>query len=227
VLCLVGVRFGFLAAPNGYFCPMAWPRLYHMPRWVQKVFPGWIWHKAATAKTIYLTFDDGPSPEATSWLLETLEVYEAKATFFCVGANAERYPQLLDRMVEMGHQLANHTHHHLDGWQISDSTYVKDVKEAHQFIRSPLFRPPYGKITPSLGRKLKQEGFEVVMWDILTYDFDGKVNTDKALRKIVKKTRPGSIVVFHDHPKALAQLKQMLPAYLNQLRQNGYQFSPL
>jgi peptidoglycan/xylan/chitin deacetylase (PgdA/CDA1 family) len=206
---------------------MAWPRLYHMPGWVQKVFQGWMWRKTAKANTIYLTFDDGPSPEGTQWILDTLEAYEAKATFFCVGANAESYPRLLNQMVEKGHSLGNHTYHHLDAWRVTASHYVNNVQEADLLIQSALFRPPYGKITPSLGRKLKQEGFEVVMWDILTYDFDKKVNTGKALRKIVKKTRPGSIVVFHDHPKALPQLKEMLPAYLHQIRQNGYQLNHL
>lgn len=206
---------------------MAWPRLYHMPGWVQKVFPGWTWRKTANKKTIYLTFDDGPSPEVTQWILDTLKAYEAKATFFCVGANAESYPRLLNQMVEEGHRLGNHTYHHLDAWRVTASHYVNNVQEADLLIQSALFRPPYGKITPSLGRQLKYEGFQVVMWNILTYDFDGKVDTDKALRKIVKKTRPGSIVVFHDHPKALPQLKQMLPAYLNKLRENGYQFSLL
>ncbi len=198
-----------------------------MPGWVQKVLPGLIWHKPATAKTIYLTFDDGPTPEITQWILDTLEAYEAKATFFCVGANAESYPRLLNQMVEAGHRLGNHTYHHLDAWRVTPSHYVNNVQEAHPFIQSALFRPPYGKITPSLARKLKQKGFKVVMWDILTYDFDNKLNTDKALRKILQKTRSGSIVVFHDHLKALPQLKEMLPAYLNQMRENGYQFSPL
>ena len=216
------MRLGF-----GYFCPMAWPRLYHMPSWVAQIWPGLIWRKPDQGNAVYLTFDDGPSPEVTPWLLETLQTFSASATWFCVGANAAKYPDLLKAVLADGHQIGNHTQHHKNAWQTPLSAYLADVKEASNHLRTSFFRPPYGKLTPGYARKLKAHGYEVIMWDILSYDFDPHVDPAQALLKCIKYTRAGSIVVFHDHPKAMPQLKAILIPYLRWLWQNGYQMSAL
>ena len=213
--------------PNSYFCAMAWPRLYHTPAIVQQAFPQLTWRKPDNSSRVYLTFDDGPSPEVTPWLLETLAAYQAKATFFCVGANAERYPGLLQQITDQGHQLGNHTQHHMAGWRVAPETYLADANRAAEAIPGPLFRSPYGQLTPRLARALRSSGYEVIMWEVLSYDFDQQVDTAKALQKCLTGTRAGSIVVFHDHPKALPQVKAILPSYLQQLHEKGYTFVAL
>jgi peptidoglycan/xylan/chitin deacetylase (PgdA/CDA1 family) len=206
---------------------MVWPRFYHAPAVVQQAFPGLTWRKPENGSRVYLTFDDGPSPEGTPWLLETLAAYQAKATFFCVGANAERYPELVQRITAQGHQLGNHTQHHTAGWRVEPETYLAGVNRAAAVIPTPLFRPPYGQVTPRLAKALRSAGYEVIMWEVLSYDFDQQVNTAQALLKCLKGTRAGTIVVFHDHPKALPQLKAILPCYLQHLHEKGYTFAPL
>lgn len=206
---------------------MAYPRLFHTPLWLQWAFPDLTWRKQNIDNAIYLTFDDGPCPEVTPWLLETLQAYQASATCFCVGANAQKYPELLKAIKRDGHQLGNHTYRHKDGWRTSTQNYLADVHEADQYLSTALFRPPYGKITPRIANALKGKGYQVIMWDVLSYDFDKRVDTAKALNKCLRHTKPGSIIVFHDLPKAFPQLKALLPAFLNQIYERGYHFALL
>ena len=178
-------------------------------------------------KTVYLTFDDGPHPQVTPWILDRLAAYGAKGTFFCVGANAETHPDLLKKIRNEKHQIGNHTHRHLNGWQVKKAPYLKDVETASEILKTPLFRPPYGKITPAKVKALKQKGYQIIMWDILTYDFDPDLSPQKAINQCLKGVKSGSILVFHDNPKAFQNLKSLLPALLDHLSRQGYQFQSL
>ena len=209
------------------FAHMARLRFYKTPNIVQKAFPAYTWRRQAFCKKLYLTFDDGPGSETTPWIIDTLNRYQAKATFFCVGANVFNHGDLLQTILSNGHSVGNHTHLHLDGWKNSASKYVRDVEECGKHFPSSYFRPPYGKITKQQAGILRNKGFEIVLWDVLSYDFDNTVNPDRALQKIVSYAKPGSIIVFHDNIKAINNLKVILPRFLDQFYQLGYSFPPL
>lgn len=199
-----------------------------MHRWL----PGTVWRGPAAERTVYLTFDDGPIPEETPWVLEQLAEYNAKALFFCVGDNVERHPEIAKQVVEAGHQLGNHTHHHLSGWTTSRTQYLTDIarcQEALERVRpqqQPFFRPPYGRITPGLSRTLSAQ-YQVIMWDLLTCDYDASYAPEACLRDALRLTRPGAVVVFHDSLKASRNLRYVLPRYLAELAERGYQFAAL
>lgn len=203
------------------------PRFFHTPKWVRHWFNGLTWDKPARESVVYLTFDDGPDPVTTQWILNLLAEYQAGGTFFCVGANAQSYLELLNAIAENGHRLGNHTQHHWDGWKHSSEAYVRDVQACAEWVPGALFRPPYGKIRPAQANRLKQEGYEIVMWSILTYDFDGQLDVEEALDKCLKLVEPGAIVLFHDNAKAFDNLKVMLPRFLKKLWQAGYGFESL
>jgi peptidoglycan-N-acetylglucosamine deacetylase len=177
-------------------------------------------------KCVYLTFDDGPVPEATEFVLETLSAYNAKATFFCIGSNVEKHPEIFNRIISEGHSVGNHSWSHLNGWQTSDKKYIEDAIRAKSVIPGPLFRPPYGRIKFSQSKELRKY-FKIVMWDVLSYDYDNDTSPETCLNNILKYTRNGSLIVFHDSMKALPKLKYALPESLQKLTDQGYSFGIL
>ena len=195
--------------------------------WLKWFYPSYTWKGRPENRSIYLTFDDGPHAEITPWVLDLLQEYKAPATFFVVGKNAASNQELIQRISNDGHKLANHTQNHKKGWNTAVDDYIKDVEACDRFIRSNLFRPPYGRITRKQGKLLIKQGYEIVMWSLLSCDYDTKLNCQKSLSVLMKNTKPGSIVVFHDSEKAAPQLKIMLPHYLQFLKEQGYNFATL
>ena len=177
-------------------------------------------------KVLYLTFDDGPIPEVTPWVLEQLETYNAKATFFCVGENVKRHPQIFRQVVDAGHTVGNHTYNHLSGWATENVPYFHNVRHCARVVNSDLFRPPYGKLKPKQVQFL-QRHYKIVMWDVLSGDFDPQVSPEKCLSNVVTNAGPGSIVVFHDSLKAEANIRYTLPRTLKFFSSQGYQFERL
>ena len=201
---------------------------------VQKIFPSYVWKKETKSKTIYLTFDDGPTPEVTDWVLKTLEKYNAKATFFCIGKNVVENPELVKSIVQKGHTIGNHTYSHLNGWRTSFKTYTADVLKAQTKLKSILriddplfFRPAYGKITNKQAAFLQKEGFNILMWDVLSGDFDVNLAPEKSLKKVLKHVESGSIIVFHDSVKAKNILQYVLPKALAHWKKEAYEFLAL
>lgn len=177
-------------------------------------------------KTVYLTFDDGPIPEATPWVLDQLQEYNAKATFFCVGENVRKYPKIYQRILDEGHTVGNHTYNHLNAWKTKKHTYLSNVEEASEVIDSKLFRPPYGKLTPALSKKIAED-YDIIMWDILSGDFDSNISAEKCLSNVKKNAREGSIIVFHDSIKAIDKLKVVLPHVLAYFSDQGIEMKAI
>ncbi|CAH1000733.1 Peptidoglycan-N-acetylglucosamine deacetylase [Neolewinella maritima] len=198
------------------------------PRVIQKLFPTFHWRaEHATAQpTLYLTFDDGPIPQLTPWVLEQLAQYDAKATFFCVGNNVRRYSSVLQAVVDAGHTVGNHTMHHLDGWKTDNVPYFHDVRHCAKQLKTTLFRPPYGRLKPSQAQFL-QRHYEIVMWDVLSGDFDPELTPDDCFDNVVNNARPGSIVVLHDSLKAEEKVRNVLPRLLAHYHKLGYVFDRL
>jgi peptidoglycan-N-acetylglucosamine deacetylase len=209
-------------------------RFYKTPWLLKRLFPEYEWHKQAAGKKIYLTFDDGPIPEITPWVLEQLKLYNAKGTFFCVGENVVKHPEVAEQIMAEGHKLANHTFNHLKGWQESTDHYVANTEQCHRELESYLpdsdqnllFRPPYGRISLAQASILKDK-YRIVMWDVLTNDYDQSLSPEKCLQKSIKHTQSGSIVVFHDSVKAKRNLMYVLPLYLEHFTSLGYTFKAL
>ncbi len=197
------------------------PRLYRM------LFPQALWRVGdGRRKVVYLTFDDGPVPEATPWVLDTLARYGVRATFFMVGDNVRRHPGLLERVRREGHSCGNHTMHHLRGAGCSTRAYLRDVLEARDLTGSRLFRPPHGIMRPSQARALRGH-FRLVMYDVVTRDYAASLPPERVLRNVQRYTRPGSIIVFHDSIKALSNMQAVLPAAIEWLLAQGYSFETL
>lgn len=196
------------------------------PLFIQTLFPSIIWRIHGKEKKIYLTFDDGPIPEVTPWVLEILTEFKAKATFFCIGENVRKYPHLYEQIRSLGHQTGNHTQHHLNGWKVSNLDYYHDIEACRKLVDSPLFRPPYGKIKPSQIRYLKNK-FKLVMWDVLSKDYDRSLSGEQCLKTVINESREGSIIVFHDSLKAEERLRIALPGVLEHFRKNGFEFARL
>ena len=196
------------------------------PRGLSRLFTDITWYVASAPRTIYLTFDDGPMAGITDWLLDLLASYNARATFFCLGRNAERYPELLERIRREGHAVGNHTYSHLRGFQVNTSEYYQDVLMANDILRSDLFRPPYARFTPKQYRILKSN-FKVVLWSVLSMDYSKWISPTRCAEMVLGNVRGGDIVVFHDSYKAEANLRHALPACLEYLTALGYQFAPL
>lgn len=198
------------------------------PFFMKKFFPGIVWQKPTSEKILYLTFDDGPHPEATAFILEQLNQFNAKGSFFCLGKNVSLYPTLLERIIEEKHTLGNHTYNHLNGWKTSDKKYYEDIIKAAKLIDSDLFRPPYGKITPfqiSLLQK-KKIGIpsNIIMWSLLSGDFDEKLSPEKCYENILLHAKNGDIIVFHDSTKAWERMKFALPKVLEHFSREGFKF---
>ena len=198
--------------------------MYFNPSMILKtLFPGLIWNIPNNENKVFLTFDDGPDPEVTPWVLDVLNQYKAKATFFCLGKNIEKYPELFQRIKNEGHAVGNHTYSHPDGWRISNKKYFEDIERADKLIQSNLFRPPYGRITPSQIRVLKKKN-KIVMWGVMSGDYSEKINGEKSAGNVLKWSRPGSIIVFHDIRKAYKILNVALPRILDGFRKRELTF---
>jgi peptidoglycan/xylan/chitin deacetylase (PgdA/CDA1 family) len=196
---------------------------FKVPDILPSLFPHLLWRVNTARPEIYLTFDDGPHPQITPWVLETLHQYRANGTFFCVGQNVERYPETYERIIAEGHRTGNHTHRHLKGWSHNTTRYVADIHECAGIVKSNLFRPPYGRITPAQIRALHPQ-YRIVMWDLLSRDYEKNLNVQQALNVLIRKARPGSVLVFHDSEKAEHNLRILLPAILEHFSAKGYTF---
>lgn len=197
--------------------------------------PSLLWNMPRNSKTIYLSFDDGPHPEITPWVLKTLNEHQAKATFFCVGENISKYPEVFQQLISEGHSFGNHTHNHLKGWKTSTSNYLENVLKAEIVISKfsentedqKLFRPPYGKIKPSQAKRLQLLNYKIVMWDALSADFDPALSAEDCYKNVINTSKAGSIVVFHDSEKASEKLKTVLPRILEYYSEKGFNFKGL
>jgi peptidoglycan/xylan/chitin deacetylase (PgdA/CDA1 family) len=200
--------------------------LIRTPRVIQSLFPNFLWRVSTDQKQLYLTFDDGPIPEVTPWVLDQLAEYDAKATFFCVGENVQRYPKIFKRTVEEGHTVGNHTYNHLSGWANENIPYFHNVRSCAHLVNSNLFRPPYGRMKPKQVQFL-QRHYRIVMWDVLSGDFDGDISGEQCYHNVLQSVRPGSIVVFHDSLKAQEKVHYALPRTLRQFSEQGFTFERL
>ncbi len=206
-----------------------------MPRFIQRLYPERIWAFSRSINAIYLTFDDGPIPEITPWVLNTLHKHNAKATFFCIGDNVQKYPELFKNILSEEHTVGNHTFNHLNGWKANTDEYVKNVLKCQEILNSEsriqnselLFRPPYGKLTSNQAKNLQKNGFKIVMWDIISYDYDASVSEEQCLQNVLKNIKPGSIIVFHDSLKAEKNLRYVLPKVLEYISEKGWRSSSL
>ncbi|MFT3703843.1 MAG: polysaccharide deacetylase family protein [Agriterribacter sp.] len=198
------------------------------PWLLKKLYPKGVWNISGKEKVLYLTFDDGPHPQATPFVLDTLSIYNAKATFFCIGKNVQQYPDIYARILNEGHKTGNHTFHHLNGWKTDDKKYFKDIIDTKKYIDSDLFRPPYGRISKLQLKYLTETfGMNVIMWSVLSGDFDKKISRETCLKNVALSSKPGSIIVFHDSEKAFEKMKYALPKLLELFSEKGYRFDKL
>ena len=201
-----------------------------VPTIIKKIFYNQIWDIPNNDNKIYLTFDDGPTPEVTQWVLELLEKEKIKATFFCIGNNIEKYPEIFQTILKKEHSVGNHTFNHLQGWKTSTNKYVENVELSETEIcklnteHCKLFRPPYGQIKPKQSKLLRKRRFKIIMWDVLSKDYDQTVSPEKCLDNVIKNTVSGSIIVFHDSIKAQKNLEYVLPKAIKLLKNKGFVF---
>ena len=200
------------------------------PWWLRKLYASLIWKIRTKEKVLYLTFDDGPHETATPFILDELKKYGAKATFFCIGKNVANLPSIYKRILEEGHNTGNHTYNHLNGWKTDDTTYINNIIKAAELIKSNLFRPPYGRIKKFQSKLLMRKGdashplFKIIMWDVLSGDFDIKLSPQKCLNNVLKNATAGSIIVFHDSAKAWSCMSYALPKVLEHFSKDGFVF---
>ena len=201
------------------------------PWFIKKIFPSYVWDMPGNEKTLYLSFDDGPHPEVTPFVLQELKKYNAKATFFCVGTNVALHPQVYQQIISEGHAVGNHSHTHPNGWETPTAEYINDIAKAANYIQSNLFRPPYGRIKKQQAQKvkyaMKNESTRVIMWDVLSADFDTDFSPQQCLDNVLRNCTNGSIVVFHDSEKAFPNLHYCLPEAMKQLAGEGYNFKKI
>jgi peptidoglycan/xylan/chitin deacetylase (PgdA/CDA1 family) len=212
---------------------------------IKRIFSNYTWDIPNMENKIYLTFDDGPTPEITEWVLEVLKEHQIEATFFCIGKNIQKHPAIFNKVIDDGHAIGNHTFNHLNGWYTSTEKYLENIdlcKAEHRLrsfrdnlipkafgtkinnLKSPLFRPPYGKIKTTQSKKLRQLGYKIIMWDVLSADFDQTISPEKCLENVLQNTRSGSVIVFHDSIKAFKNLEYTLPRSIEALKQKGFEF---
>jgi len=226
------------------------PYFVKTPRLIRNYFSDYTWNIITDKKEIYLTFDDGPIPEITPWVLNALKKYQAKATFFCIGDNIKKYPQIFQQILKENHRIGNHTFNHLNGWKTNPQTYLNNIeitekvfksetknKNGHndihkqatnnQQLTTNLFRPPYGRIRSKQSRLLINKGYQILMWDVLSGDFDQNISEEVCYQNVIKNVQNGSIVVFHDSKKAFKKLGYTLPKVLKYFTERGYTFKPL
>jgi len=196
----------------------------------KSIFNKWIWSFNTDTKEIYLTFDDGPIPEITPWVLSILEKHNAKATFFCIGDNVRKNPEILNQIINKGHRVGNHTYNHLKGWNTNTKEYIENTLKAEEWLpthNKKLFRPPYGKITNKQSKEILKLNYTIVMWDVLSADFDKNLSAESCIKNVLQNIQKGSIVVFHDSIKAFPRLKETLPKVLEELSKRGYCFKEI
>lgn len=204
----------------------------YVPKYIRWFYPSLLWEVKTQEKKIYLTFDDGPIPEITEQVIELLARYDAKATFFCIGENIQKHPEIFRKLIEANHSIGNHTFHHRNGWKTPTADYLNEVQqcdeqiERHISIEKSLFRPPYGRITPKQIALLKAS-HELVMWSVLTMDYDQQISPEKCFENSIKRTKSGSIVVFHDSLKASKNMLYALPRFLAYFSEKGFSFEGL
>jgi peptidoglycan/xylan/chitin deacetylase (PgdA/CDA1 family) len=199
------------------------------PWLLKKLYPQLTWDMKPRNRCIYLTFDDGPIPIVTPFVLNILRQYDAKATFFCIGDNVRKHPDVFEQVKNAGHSIGNHTHNHLKGWNTEDKTYLDNFLEADKLIQSNLFRPPYGRIKRSQVKLLKaaKPDLDIVMWNVLSADYDINLNPEKCLDNVIKHTANGDIVLFHDRLKARERMEYVLPRAMEIWSGKGYEFGLL
>jgi len=205
---------------------------------IKKLFSGFVWDLPNKEKKVYLTFDDGPTPEVTEWTLSQLKQFDAKATFFCIGENILKHPEIFNKVIKEGHSIGNHTFNHLKGWETPTKDYIQNMIECDNQIsqhcktfnlqssisnlKSRLFRPPYGKIKFAQSRILKKMDYRIIMWDVLSADFDQDVSPEECLENVIGNVSSGSVIIFHDSIKASRNLEYALPKTLAFLKEKGY-----
>ena len=192
------------------------------PWWLRRLYPNCQWEMPKDGGKVYLTFDDGPHPEATPMVLDMLAAAGAKASFFCIGDNVRKYPEIYQRILQEGHKVGNHSYHHLNGWKTSKDAYLEDIQKAQALIDSDLYRPPYGRIRRAQIRALHSIGLRPVMWSLLSGDFDLQLSNEKCAQNVLRNLAPGHIVVFHDSQKALQKIKYALPLVLQLISERGW-----
>ena len=209
---------------------LLWVKTNRLIKWL---FPKYTWDIPNNANKIYLTFDDGPTPEITEWVLKLLKEQDIKATFFCIGNNIEKYPDIFQKVLQEGHAIGNHTYNHLKGWKTAKEDYIENTKSCERIIKeytkdidppTKLFRPPNGKIKFSQAKILQQLGYNIVMWDEISVDYDKNISPKKCLKNVTKNTTSGSVIVFHDSIKAFDNLKFALPEAIRYLKNKGFVF---
>lgn len=230
-----------------------------IPVVVKKMFPNYVWDIPTKDKILYLTFDDGPTPEITNWVLNTLKSFDAKATFFCIGKNIEAHPNIFQNILNEGHAVGNHSYNHIKGWKTSTEDYVANVVKAEEVMSSEfrvqslkvqktidsevhiqlssisnqkstittLFRPPYGQITPKQGKELIKLGYKIIMWDVISFDWDKSISLETCLNNVITKSTPGSVIVFHDSVKASKNMQYALPKTLEYFSEKGFEFKTI
>ncbi|MDI9311023.1 MAG: polysaccharide deacetylase family protein [Limnohabitans sp.] len=209
-----------------------WIKTNKLIKWL---FFNQIWSIPNTQNNIYLTFDDGPTPEITPWVLDILKQENIIATFFCIGKNIEENPEIFQRIIDEGHSAGNHSYNHINGWKTNKKSYLNNIEFCDNVIKKKtldtqgikLFRPPFGKITYTQSKALRNKGYKIIMWDVLTADFDPTISPEKCLENATKKIETGSIIVFHDSKKASKNLQYTLPKAIALYKENGFNFEPL
>lgn len=192
----------------------------------EKVYPQFLWHGSRDERKVYLTFDDGPTPDVTNFVLEQLEAYKAPAAFFCIGRQVEKHPDLFEKIQQAGHTIGNHSYSHIDGWKSTPQAYLNNIQQCAEVFSSPYLRPPYGRINPMTVDELCRQ-YQIVMWDVLSRDYETGFSVDDMFSIVQRDTHPGSIIVMHDSAKAGAALKELLPRVLQFLSDENYTFAPL
>jgi len=190
------------------------------------IYPSLVWEIPSAQKELYITFDDGPTPGITEQTLDLLDDYKAKATFFLIGDKAARYPQLVEKIKKRGHEIGNHTYHHLKGWNTEDEVYFKDIERTDSLLETKLFRPPYGKISRSQISELS-ENYHIIMWTVLSADFDNSISPKKCAQNVIDNAEEGSIIIFHDSEKAGERMLHALPETLKHFSEQGYRFNSI
>ncbi|MCF7559284.1 polysaccharide deacetylase family protein [Sabulilitoribacter multivorans] len=205
------------------------------PLVAKKLFPNYVWDLPTTEKVIYLTFDDGPTPDITNWTLDILNQYNAKATFFCIGKNIEKHPEIFQKILSEGHSVGNHTQNHIKGWKTKRKDYLNNIELCESVLQAhnpkanlnTLFRAPYGQITPKQGKDLIDLGYKIIMWDVLSFDWDKTVTKETCFNNVISKAKQGSIIVFHDSVKASQNMQYALPKVLEYFSEKGFRFNTI
>ncbi|RAJ04083.1 peptidoglycan/xylan/chitin deacetylase (PgdA/CDA1 family) [Chitinophaga skermanii] len=199
------------------------------PSFLKAIYKSCTWSLSPMAPKVYITFDDGPHPTITPFVLEQLKKYDAKATFFCIGKNVVNHPEIYQQILNEGHAVGNHTHNHLNGWKVGTDKYLANIFEARKYIDSHLFRPPYGRISPFQIKQLttQKPPYKIIMWDVLSADFDTNITGEQCVQNVVFKVQKGSIVVFHDSEKAFERLEYALPRVLEFCKKQGWSMEKL